>query len=118
MPAAVAPSHPASVSNETDGLVTQRTPPLTSEAPAPNVAQASPVVTSGAPAAPVPEREALVLYAVRTLGNATASEVAERTGQPNGSVVVALRTLVARGQVAKTKTDRGVEYRVASTAEP
>jgi uncharacterized membrane protein len=113
VPASAAPPRPSSVSNEIEGPVTQRTPPTTSEAPVPNVAQASPVVTSSAPAAPVPEREARVLDAVRTLGNATASEVAERTGLPNGSVVVTLRALVARGHVARTKGDRGVEYRVA-----
>jgi uncharacterized membrane protein len=105
VPAAVPPLRPASVSNETEGPVTQRLP-----------TSASPVTTSSAPAAPVPEREALVLDAVRALGKATASEVAERTGQPNGSVAVALRMLVARGLVARTKTERGVEYNVASNA--
>ena len=39
--------------------------------------------------------EARVLDAVRALGRATASEVADRTGHPNGSVVVALCGLVA-----------------------
>jgi predicted transcriptional regulator len=63
---------------------------------------------------PVPEREARVLDAVRALGQATASEVADRTGQPNGSVVVALRALVARGVVARTKSGRGVEYSLVS----
>jgi hypothetical protein len=56
------------------------------------------------------DREALVLDAVRSLVRATAGEVAERCGQPNGSVYVALRALVAHGQVARTKTAKGVEY--------
>jgi len=54
-----------------------------------------------------------VLDAVRALGRATAGEVAGRTGQPNGSVAVTLRALVARGLVARTETTRGVEYSAA-----
>jgi hypothetical protein len=61
------------------------------------------------------EREARVLDAVRDLGNATASEVAERAGLPNGSVVVALRALVARGRVARAKTERGMVYSLPAT---
>jgi DNA-binding IclR family transcriptional regulator len=56
----------------------------------------------------------LVLDAVRALGRATANEVAERSGQPNGSVAVALRSLVARRLVARTETARGIEYTVVS----
>jgi hypothetical protein len=55
-----------------------------------------------------------VLEAVRVLVRATATEVAERSGQPSGSVGVALRALVARGQVAKTRTPRGLEYSLVS----
>jgi DNA-binding IclR family transcriptional regulator len=55
-----------------------------------------------------------VLDAVRALGRATAIEVAERSGQPNGSVMVALRGLVARGLVARTKAEGGVEYSLVS----
>jgi sugar-specific transcriptional regulator TrmB len=62
-----------------------------------------------------PEREVLVLDAVRSLGRATTKEVAERSGQPNGSVGVTLRALVARGQLAKTRTGRGAEYSLVST---
>jgi len=48
--------------------------------------------------------EQRVLDAVRVLVRATAREVAERSGQPNGSVVVVLRALAARGLVAKAQT--------------
>jgi hypothetical protein len=83
-----------------------RVRPDKERAGSPATAAAPASVTTG----PVPEREARVHDAVRALGQATASEVAERTGQPNGSVVVALRALVARGLVARTKSERGVEY--------
>ena len=115
MPVASAAPSRASASNETEAPVTQRTPPPLSETPASTVAPSSPATTSSAPAAPVPEREALVLDAVRTLGRATASEVAERTGQPNGTVGVALRGLVARGLIDTTRTTNGAEYSLAST---
>ena len=58
------------------------------------------------------DREALVLDAVRSLGRATATEVAGRCGQPNGSVFVALRALVAHGRVARAKTPKGIEYSI------
>jgi Sugar-specific transcriptional regulator TrmB len=58
----------------------------------------------------VPDREAAILAALGTLGRATAAEIARRCEQPNGSVSVVLRSLVARGQVAKTQTSRGMEY--------
>jgi sugar-specific transcriptional regulator TrmB len=45
---------------------------------------------------------------------ATAAEIAERSGHPNGSVAVTLRGLVARGVVAKTETARGIEYSLVS----
>jgi uncharacterized membrane protein len=95
-PPAVGPSSPASVSVET------KAPP------------ASPATPSSASPAPLPEREALVLDAVRVLGQATAGEVAARSGQPNGSVAVALRSLVARGLVAKSRAARGTEYGLTS----
>jgi hypothetical protein len=78
-------------------------------------AASEPEGVASATLAPAPERDALVLDAVRVLVRATASEVAERSGQPNGSVSVALRGLVARGQVAKTRTARGAEYSLIST---
>ena len=115
VPAAVAAPGPASASNETEGPVTQRTPTPTNEAPTQNIAPASQGSMSSAPAAPLPQREALVLDAVRFLVRATASEVADRTGQPNGTVGVALRGLVARGLVAKTRTTHGAEYSLVST---
>src|SRR6185437_3535355 len=62
----------------------------------------------------VNERESIVLAAVRALVRATAGEVAAHAGQPNGSVSVALRALVARGQVARTETSRGIEYGLVS----
>jgi hypothetical protein len=55
-----------------------------------------------------------VLDAVRSLMRATASEIAARCGLPNGSVAVTLRGLVARGQVAKAETARGIEYGMVS----
>jgi hypothetical protein len=48
---------------------------------------------------------------------ATAGEVATHSGQPNGSVSVALRALVARVQVARTETARGVEYSLVSPGD-
>jgi len=74
-----------------------------------------PVSTQSGAAGPAPEREVRVLDAVTALGRATAAEIAERCGQPNGSVAVALRGLVARGLLAKTETARGFEYGLAST---
>jgi hypothetical protein len=74
-----------------------------------------PEIAANATLVPAAEREALVLEAVRVLVRATASEIAERSGQPNGSVAVALRGLVARSQVAKTRTARGAEYSLVST---
>jgi DNA-binding IclR family transcriptional regulator len=65
---------------------------------------------------PVAEREVRVLDAVRALSQATAGEVAERAQQPNGSVVVTLRALVARGLVVRVKTDRGMEYGLSPSA--
>jgi hypothetical protein len=76
---------------------------------------ASPASAPDRAAGQVPEREARVLDAVRALGRATAIEVAERSGQPNGSVVVTLRGLVARGLVARAKAAGGVEYSLVST---
>jgi Penicillinase repressor len=95
---------------------------------APAVEESAPVVET--PAAPPPserveaipgdgpaaEREARVLDAVRALARATAGEVAERARQPNGSVVVTLRALMARGLVVRMKTDRGMEYELAARA--
>jgi len=58
-----------------------------------------------------PQREALVLDAVRSLGQATAAEIARQGGLPNGTAYVVLRSLLARGEVARADTARGVEYR-------
>lgn len=58
-----------------------------------------------------------MLAAVRALVRATAGEVAAHSGQPNGSVSGSLRALVARGQVARTETVRGIEYSLTSPGE-
>ncbi len=85
----------------------------------------TPALDAGPAAAPAPEsepaaeptlrhpREVLVLDAVRSLGRGTAAEIARQGGLPNGTVYVVLRSLVARGQVAKAETARGLEYRIA-----
>jgi hypothetical protein len=113
MPMAVASSSPANTSNGAAGPATQRSPrPITIDT---GGTSPSPANSPSETVTPAPEREALVLDAVRALVRATASEVAGRSGQPNGSVGVALRALVARGQVAKTRTARGVEYSLVST---
>lgn len=91
--------------------------PEASTSPSPVVTfneTASSADTASVTASAVPEREALVLDAVRALVRATAAEIAERSGQPNGSVYVTLRGLVARGLVAKTETARGIEYSLVS----
>jgi hypothetical protein len=73
------------------------------------------------PSAATPEaqdgsvREALVFEAVRSLGRTTSSEIALRTGLPNGTVYVLLRSLVAAGRVARTDSMRGVEYSLVSS---
>jgi hypothetical protein len=86
------------------------------EEPAPVIEEAAPPPSERATAAdgPAAEREVRVLDAVRALSRATAGEVAEHARQPNGSVVVTLRALVARGLVVRTKTDRGMEYGVSA----
>src|SRR5262249_38282429 len=61
-----------------------------------------------------PAREALVLDALRSLVRATAREIAQHTGLPNGTANVLLRSLVAAKRVAKTDTLRGVEYSLMS----
>jgi hypothetical protein len=85
----------------------------TTAAPLGATGPSAPMQANGA-VGPPKGREAVVLAAVRALVRATAGEVAERTGQPNGSVSVALRALVARGEVARTDTARGIEYALIS----
>ncbi|WP_437947550.1 helix-turn-helix domain-containing protein [Sorangium sp. So ce296] len=63
------------------------------------------------------EREAVVLETVRSLVRGTATEIATRSGLPNGSVYVALRALMARGRVARAETARGFEYSLVSPGE-
>ncbi|AGP36451.1 hypothetical protein SCE1572_19315 [Sorangium cellulosum So0157-2] len=63
------------------------------------------------------EREGVVLEAVRSLVRGTATEIAARSGLPNGSVYVALRALMARGRVARAETARGFEYSLVSPGE-
>ena len=77
-------------------------------APAPTPEQAE-----SAPSAS--ERETTVLEAVRQLVRATAGEVAERCNLPNGTAYVVLRALCASRRVAKTDTQRGIEYSLVST---
>ena len=97
---------------------TQRSPAPVPSRPAPSRPAPSrpgrPVDPPSAPPPPIPEREQLVLAAVQALGRATAAEIAGRSGQPNGSVAVTLRALVARGLVAKAGTGRGIEYSLVS----
>ncbi len=108
-PAAGSPSTSAiAVNAPTNGTAG----PSSASAPPP-ASSTDGAATPGTPGAPASERETAVLDAVRALGRATAVEVAGRTGQPNGSVVVALRALVARGLVARAKTTGGVEYSAA-----
>jgi hypothetical protein len=57
----------------------------------------------------------VVLEAVRALVRGTATEIAARSGLPNGSVYVVLRSLVARGKVARAETARGIEYSLVSS---
>jgi hypothetical protein len=94
------------------------TEPTPSSVPAsPSVAEP---ITAGAvteTATSTSEREAVVLETVRTLVRGTATEIATRSGLPNGSVYVALRSLVTRGRVARAETARGVEYSLVSTGE-
>jgi hypothetical protein len=86
----------------------------TSEASATAAAPSSREGASNGTGSPSSAREAAVLNAARALVRATASEIAGRCGQPNGSVAVALRSLVARGQVVKAETTRGLEYSLVS----
>ena len=87
------------------------------EAPEPPPTVPSAPAPGNATATQKNEREVVVLAAVRALVRATASEVAARSGQPNGSTTVALRALVARGQIARTDTARGIEYSLASPGD-
>ncbi len=89
-------------------------PEAPSPIPSPHPIPSPPAETAREAAAPLPEREALVLSAVRDLARATAAEIAGHCGQPNGSVAVALRGLAARGLVAKAESARGYEYTLAS----
>lgn len=73
--------------------------------------------TMTATGASTSDREAVVLETVRSLVRGTATEIATRSGLPNGSVYVALRALVARGRVARAETARGVEYSLVSSGE-
>jgi len=66
------------------------------------------------PEQPVPVREAAVLDAVRFLVRASAGEIANRCGLPNGTVYVVLRSLMADGRVARTETATGSEYSLIS----
>jgi hypothetical protein len=81
-------------------------PAVEATQPPPERADAGPSAT---------ERETAVLDAVRVLVRATAAEVAERCGLPNGTVYVVLRSLCASRRVAKTETPRGLEYSLVST---
>jgi len=95
------------------GRTTARVRPQAAPPPA-----APPQTASAGAASPEAQdtgREALVVEAVRSLVRATASEVAQRTGLPNGSVYVLLRALVGAGRVAKTDSMRGVEYSLVSS---
>jgi hypothetical protein len=75
---------------------------------------AAPAAPKAGPAdshtAPLTEREERVLGAVADLVRATAADVVDHAGLPNGSVTVALRALVARGRLVRRETPSGVEY--------
>ncbi|WP_437301096.1 helix-turn-helix domain-containing protein [Sorangium sp. So ce426] len=71
--------------------------------------------TTTATGASTSDREAVVLETVRALVRGTATEIATRSGLPNGSVYVTLRALVARGRVARAGTARGAEYSLVSS---
>jgi hypothetical protein len=61
-----------------------------------------------------PDREEMVLSAVRALVRPTASEVAGHCRLGTPVVHAALRALVASGQIARTETARGQEYALVS----
>ena len=105
-----APSRPSSALTPAE--------PATSSVPTPP-SGADPITagTVTETAASTSEREAVVLETVRALVRGTATEIATRSGLPNGSVYVALRALVTRGRVARAETARGVEYSLVSTGE-
>jgi hypothetical protein len=97
-----------------------RTPaaPATSRSSAPtSVADPTTASTTTATGASASNREAVVLDTVRTLVRGTATEIATRSGLPNGSVYVSLRALVGRGRIARAETARGVEYSLVSSGE-
>jgi hypothetical protein len=98
------------------------TAPATRKTPATSPVSASiPAdATSEAVIEPAPssgDRETVVLDTVRSLVRATATEIATRSGLPNGSVYVSLRALVGRGRIARAETARGVEYSLVSSGE-
>lgn len=81
---------------------------------------AAPAAPKAGPAdshtAPLTEREERVLGAVADLVSATAADVVDHAGLPNGSVTVALRALVARGRLSRRDAPSGVEYTLPARA--
>ena len=61
-----------------------------------------------------PERDGMVLSAVRALVRPTASEVAGHCHLATQAAHASLRTLVASGQIARSETARGQEYSLVS----
>jgi hypothetical protein len=121
-------SQPVPAKRPTRGTRSRVLRPSTTAAPARKKAPATSPVSASIPAdrtaeatiEPVPSsggRETVVLEAVRALVRGTAAEIAKHGGLPNGSVYVVLRSLVARGKVARAETPRGVEYSLVSSGK-
>lgn len=112
MPAAPAPAAPTPAAPAMRKRKLIATSPVSASLPADTTPEATiePAPSSG-------DRETVVLEAVRVLVRATAAEIAKHNGLPNGSVYVVLRSLVARGKVARAETARGIEYSLVSSGE-
>ncbi len=94
-----------------EATASARSPARSNGAAAASAPPARPQETAAGGPVVRPQREALVLDAVRSLGQGTAAEIARQGGLPNGTAYVVLRSLLARGEVARADTARGVEYR-------
>jgi hypothetical protein len=111
LPAAAAPRPPSPRPRGKAVAAPQASPGVV-----PGAARAPQPVAEDSHTAPVTEREERVLAAVADLVCATAADVVEHSGLPNGSVTVALRALVARGRLSRRETSSGVEYTLPARA--
>ncbi|WP_437615450.1 helix-turn-helix domain-containing protein [Sorangium sp. So ce834] len=109
-----APSASATAAPATKSIVAPATKSIVAPASGADRTTAGMMAATGASTS---EREAVVLETVRSLVRGTATEIATRSGLPNGSVYVALRALMARGRVARAETARGFEYSLVSPGE-